>query len=350
MAGAVLWHNVAVPNLPKVLGRPTLAILPRVVDQLGFLYVESARIERDDNGVAAVTWTEGRVESDVAPSGATRTYLPTASLLSVLMGPGSTITQAAMTQVMRDGCVIGVAGAGGARCYGAMTHSDLTTRWLYKQAAAWADETTRTKVAKWMYARRFDTPTLAEDKTIAQLRGMEGQRVKDAYSKHARDVGAVFKRTLSVSDYNSLDPVNKALNAANQVLYGIVHSAVLALGASAGIGFVHTGSQRSFVYDIADLYKLDLSVPLAFQYTDEPNPDRLIRRHFRDRMRALRMLRMVVNDIRGCLTLGAEWDPDIADEDYVNDYGDLGVTYLWDPDKTTVPAKTNYAPGGYGPR
>jgi len=54
------------------------------------------------------------------------------------------------------------------------------------------------------------------------------------------------------------------LSAANASLYGVVHSAVAALGCSPGLGFVHTGHAHAFVHDMADLYKASVTIPAAF--------------------------------------------------------------------------------------
>ena len=318
------------PDLPQELRGPALAMLPRVVDQLGFLYVDMARVEMDDNGVCALIVTEEYGEE--------RTYLPTAAIAAVLLGPGTSITQPAATQLMRDGASLLYTGQGAVRCYGGMTHNDLTTKWLHKQASIWADDESRIEAARWLYARRFGDPELAEGKSLEQLRGMEGYRVKEAYKLEARRHGATFKRSLLEEDYDSLDPINKGLNAANQVLYGITHSAILAMGASPALGFIHSGSQRSFVYDIADLYKLTLSVPLAFTLRHTNNVDAAVRFQFRRRYKALRMAKTIVNDIQGVLTAGEEWDEEVAE-----DGADLGVTYLWDPERGALPAKRNYA-------
>ena len=319
-------------DLPRQLATPTLAMLPRVIDQLSYIYVDKARIEQDDNGTAAVFTT--------AEHGPQRVYLPTASVAAVLLGPGVAITTRAVTQICRDGAVIAIVGSGGVRCYGALTHNDLTTRWLHAQATAWADERTRTDTARWLYTRRFSNPDTAKGKTIAQLRGMEGHRVKAAYRTHGQKHGLPFQRAYTAhgnDDYDSLDPINKALNAANQVLYGIVHATILALGASPALGFIHSGSQRSFVFDIADLYKLEVSVPLAFKYGRVGNPDSVVRRHFRDKHRALRLAPRIVNDIQGALTLGQAWDNELEP------LGEEGVTRLWDPELGSVPARRNYA-------
>lgn len=320
------------PKLSQRLAAPSLVMLPRVIDQLSYVYIDTARVEQDDNGTAAVFETEQH--------GHQRVYLPTSSIAAVLLGPGVAVTTRAATQICRDGAVILLVGSGGVRCYGALTHNDLTTKWLHAQATAWADPTARTETARWLYARRFSDPEIAEGKTIAQLRGIEGHRVKTAYRALGQAHGVPFRRVLTAhntNDYDDIDPTNRALNAANQVLYGIVHATILALGASPALGFIHSGSQRSFVFDIADLYKLETSVPLAFKYGRVDNPDPVIRRHFRERHRALRMAPRIVNDIRGALTLGEEHD------DQMEPTPEEGVTRLWDPDIGSVPARRNYA-------
>ena len=320
------------PKLPTRLAAPSLAMLPRVVDQLGYLYVDMARIEQDDNGTVAVFSAEDH--------GLQRVYLPIASIAAMLLGPGVAITTRAAGQICKDGTAIALVGSGGVRCYGALTHNDLTTRWLHAQAAAWADKTTRTETARWLYARRFADPEIAAGKTIAQLRGLEGHRVKAAYRTFGRQYNLPFQRAYTNhdnEDYEALDSVNKALNAGNQVLYGIVHATILALGASPALGFIHSGSQRSFVFDIADLYKLEISVPLAFKYGRLDNPDPVVRRRFREKYRALRLAPRIVNDIRGALSLGEQWDSDLGR------IGEEGVTRLWDPELGSVPARHNYA-------
>ena len=318
------------PELAHRLAAPSLAMLPRVIDQLSFIYIDMARVEQDDNGTAACFETE--------KSGPQRVYLPTASIAAVLLGPGTSITAPAATQLCRDGASILFTGSAGVRCYGALTHNDLTTKWLHAQVSAWADPDTRTETARWLYTRRFNDPEIVKNKTIAQLRGLEGQRVKAAYRALSRKHGLPFQRILNAhnsDNYDTLDSANRALNAANQVLYGIVHATVLALGASPALGFIHSGSQRSFVFDIADLHKLDISVPAAFRYGRLDQPDPVVRRHFREQHRALRLAPLIVNDIQGALTLGKAWDEDLDPP--------TGVTTLWDPELGALPARRNYA-------
>jgi len=150
------------------LGTPTLAMLPRISDSLSFLYLESMRIVQDDTGVCA------QVEN---ACGTDRTYLPTAALACVLLGPGTSITQPALATFARHGTTLVCVGAGGVRSYANIMPSSLSTNWLTKQARIFADDTLRLDAATRMYRRRFST-TVPSGTTLAQLRGMEGQRVK----------------------------------------------------------------------------------------------------------------------------------------------------------------------------
>ena len=318
------------PKLPQRLNRPTLVMLPRVSDQLSFVYVDRARVERDDNGVHAIFRTEQR--------GVERVYLPTASTAAVLLGPGTSITQPAASQILSDGAVIVLSGESGAHFHGALTHKNLTTRWLHLQASLWADDTARAEVARRLYTLRFTDKTLAAGKTVDQLRGMEGHRVKNAYRTMSQRYGIPFRRAYDPQNFEESDPVNQALTTANQVLYSAVHSVVAALGASPALGFIHTGGQRSFVFDIADLYKLEIAVPVAFANAERSNPASATRAAIRKNWRMLRLTRRIVSDIQHVL------DPDQHSPGGFLATDDDGVVHLWSPELGALPAGKNYAP------
>ena len=315
------------PRLPNALHRPTLAMLPRVSDQLGFVYVDMARVERDDNGVHAVFRTKER--------GVERVYLPTASIAAMLLGPGTSITQPALSQVLRDGGVVVLVGQEGAHFHGAVSHSDLTTKWLHLQAEQWADAKLREEVARRLYRLRFTDQSLVEDKTIDQMRGMEGHRVKSAYRSLSQKHGVPFRRVYDPKDFFASDPVNQALTTANHILYGVVHSVIIALGASPALGFIHTGAQYSFVYDIADLYKLEIAAPLAFAAAKEGDAVSTLRRSIRRQFRMLKLTRRIVADIQNVL------DPDSTSRQQDPALDD-GVVYLWSPERGPLPAGMNY--------
>jgi CRISPR-associated protein Cas1 len=300
-------------------------MLPRVADSLSFLYMESVRIAQDDTGVLAY------VES---PRGMEQVYIPTAALSCVLLGPGTSITQPAMATLARHGTSLVCVGAGGVRSYANIAPASLTTGWLEKQAKIWADDALRVQAASRMYRQRFDLD-VPDDTTLAQLRGMEGQRVKAHYRLLAQKHRIPrFKRNYDPEKWDSQDPVNLALSAANTCLYGVVHAAVCALGCSPALGFVHSGTQLAFVYDVADLYKARLTIPLAFALHASTDPERTARTRLREEFRLLRLLPTIVTDIQNLLDLDAE---DVREDPSVD------MVHLWDPEIGQVPAGVNYA-------
>ncbi len=315
------------PDAKHRLGRPTLAMLPRVADCLSFLYMESVRITQDDTGVLAY------IES---PRGMEQVYIPTAALSCVLLGPGTSITQPALATFARHGTSLVCVGAGGVRSYATIAPASLTTGWLEKQAKIWADDGLRVQVASQMYRQRFNLD-VPEGTTLAQLRGMEGQRVKAFYRLLAQKHRIPrFKRNYDPAAWDSQDPVNLALSAANTCLYGVVHAAVCALGCSPALGFVHSGTQLAFVYDIADLYKARITIPLAFSLHASSNPERTARTRLREEFRLVRLLPTIVTDIQNLLDLDAE---DVREDPSVD------MVHLWDPDLGQVPAGVNYGDG-----
>lgn len=310
----------------RKLAAPTLAMLPRVADSLSFLYAEAVRIVQDDTGVCA------QVES---PKGVDRVYLPTAALACILLGPGTSITQPAMATIARHGTSLVCVGAGGVRSYAGIMPASLTTNWLEKQVRAWSDDDSRLQVAVRMYEMRFGSSSAPSGATLAQLRGLEGQRIKALYRLLATKYGIKrFKRNYDPDSWDDQDPVNKALSGANSCMYGVVHAAVLALGCSPALGFIHSGTQMSFVYDVADLYKARVTIPLAFSLHASDDPEREARRRLREEFRALKLMPQIVADIQTLL------DPGNTHTAGVDRSADL--VHLWDPQAGPLPAGVNY--------
>lgn len=305
------------------LAAPTVAMLPRIADSLSFLYLDVVRIVQDDTGVCA------QVDS---PRGADRVYLPTAALTCLPLGPGTSITQRALATLARHQTSVICVGAGGVRCYSAILPDSLTTTWLDKQVLAYTSDADRLAIATRMYQARFDEP-VDEGTTLTQLRGREGARMKALYRRYAdRHRTGRFRRSYDPDRWDTQDPVNLALSAANTCLYGIVHAAILALGCSPGLGFVHTGTQHAFVYDIADLYKARVTIPVAFSLHTSADPEREARRHFRDKLRLLRLLPQIVPDIQALL------DPNTKPAETP----DTDLVSLWDPHTGPLPGGVNY--------
>ncbi|WP_330334766.1 type I-E CRISPR-associated endonuclease Cas1e [Streptomyces sp. NBC_00536] len=304
-------------------------MLPRVADSLSFLYLDMVRVVQDDTGVCAQIRVDDN-RTDLV-------YLPTAALSCLLLGPGVSITTRAMATLARHGTSVVVTGAGGVRAYAAVLPDSLTTTWLEHQVHAVSDTDRRLAVAVRMYKMRFDNEVPA-GVDLDKLRGMEGQRMKALYRLLAQKHGiGRFRRNYHPDQWHEQDPVNLALSAANTCLYGIVHAALLALGCSPALGFVHSGTQHAFVYDVADLYKAQTTLPLAFSLHDSPDPERGARRKFREDLRLLRLLPRIVHDVQSLL----KPDSILPDED-PSERHHVDMVHLWDPKGGILPAGVNY--------
>lgn len=264
--------------------------LGRLGDRLSFAYVEHAVIDRQSNAVTI--WRDDGIAS-----------VPAAMLAALLLGPGTRITQAAVTLLASSGCSVAWTGEEGVRLYaGAMTAS-TSSGLLQRQAALVSNQRSRLAVARAMYGMRFPGEELS-GLSMQQLRGREGTRVRACYRREGDKAGIAWKgRKYDPSDWGAGDPVNQCLSAANSALYGICHAAVLHLGCSPGLGFVHTGHQLSFVYDVADLYKAEVTIPAAFTIAAAGGGDLggRVRRAVRDAIARTRLMPRIADDIRALL-------------------------------------------------
>ncbi len=283
--------------------------LARISDRMTFLYLEHAIVHRDGNAITV------RDERGVV-------HVPAATIASVMLGPGTTISHQAMMLLADSGACAVWIGEQGVRYYAHGRPLARTSRLLESQAALVSNQSSRLKVARAMYAQRF--PGEETDRlTMQQLRGREGARVRRAYRDAAQEFGVEWKaRDYRPDDFEASDALNMALSSATACLYGLVHAVVVALGCAPGLGFIHTGSDRSFVYDVADLYKVEIAVPVAFKVVagESDDIDGDVRRAMRDAMYDARLLDRCTRDIHQLL--GSAGD---ADSDYR-----LEVVQLWD--------------------
>ena len=301
---------------------PELPQLARAADRLTFVYLERCRVHRDANAITA-TDERGTV------------HIPASTLGTLMLGPGTTVTHQAMTLLHQSGVCAVWTGEEGVRYYGHGRPLAESSRLLEAQAKLFSTTRGRLKVAKAMYQMRFPGEDVS-GLTLQQLRGREGVRMRRAYRAAAEKYGIQWSsREYDPNDFAGGDAVNQALSAANAALYGVVHSVIVALGLSPGLGFVHTGNIRSFVLDVADLYKAELIIPLAFRLAAEQPPDMgsAARRAVRDLMVGGKFLQRCVNDLRVLLLdegADSEEDPDSS------------PLFLWGGFGDDVAANTNY--------
>ncbi|MGI6214862.1 MAG: type I-E CRISPR-associated endonuclease Cas1e [Christensenellales bacterium] len=263
--------------------------LPRIGDRVSFVYVEHTKINRKDS---AVTFVDSRGE----------VRMPAAIIGVLLLGPGTDISHRAVELIGDTGTSLVWVGEHGVRHYAHGRSLARSTRFLVKQAKLVSNTRTRLKVARKMYQMRFPNEDVSM-LTMQQLRGREGARVRNVYRRYARQHGVQWSgRDYNVEDFSSGTPVNQALSASNVCLYGLVHSVIVALGLSPGLGFIHTGHELAFVYDVADLYKADISIPLSFEIAAfaKAGDDigRLSRLKTRDAIVENKLLAKVVQDLQ----------------------------------------------------
>lgn len=278
--------------------------LTRVGDRLSFVYLDRAVIHCTDNAITAADGDGVR-------------HLPSATIGTLLLGPGTKISQQAIRLLGESGVGIVWVGEHGVRYYAGGRALSRSASFAEAQARLWANLRTRLEVVRSMYALRFPDEDPAGC-SRRQLLGMEGDRVKACYRIEAARTGIRWRgRQYVQGDFAASDPPNQAVTAAGQCMYGIAQSVVAALGCVPGLGFVHSGHELSFALDIADLYKTEIGIPVAFEVVAESEEDvgARVRRALRDRVHAAGLLERCVRDVKTLLAPGmAASAPQEADD------------------------------------
>ena len=239
----------------RLFVKVTRESLPQVKDKYPFLYLERGRLEVDDS---SIKWIDS--ENHIVP-------LPVATLNTLLLGPGTSITHEAVKTAVAANCSVSWVGEDSLLFYAAGFQPTSDTRNLRHQMEMATHPQKSVEAARRMFARRFPDVDLA-GKTLKEMMGMEGHRVRAIYLQKAEEYQVGWKgRQFVPGKFDLSDLTNQILTSANAALYGILCSAVHSMGYSVHIGFIHSGSPLPFVYDLADLYKEHLCIDLAFFMT-----------------------------------------------------------------------------------
>jgi len=282
---------------------PPLKPIP-IKDRLSVLFVEKGSLDVLDGAFVVVD------------KNGVRTHIPVGSVACLMLEPGSRVSHAAVTLASRVGCLLVWIGEAGVRLYASGQPGGARADRLLYQARLALDDDARLKVVRKMYALRFKEEP-PERRSVDQLRGIEGVRVRKMYELLARQYNVNWKyRGYDSNDWGSGDIPNRCLSSATACLYGICEAAILAAGYAPAIGFIHTGKPQSFVYDIADIFKFETVVPVAFRIAArKPGiPERDVRLACREIFRQSRLLHRIIPTIEEVLSAGGIPMPEAHEE------------------------------------
>lgn len=235
-----------------------------------------------------------------------RTQIPVGSIACIMLEPGTRVSHAAAKLASQVGTLLVWVGEAGVRLYAAGQPGGARSDRLLYQAKLALDEDLRLKIVRKMFDMRFGEPA-PRRRSVQQLRGIEGARVRETYKLLAKQYGIEWHgRRYDPKDWEKGDKINQCISAATACLYGITEAAILAAGYAPAIGFLHTGKPLSFVYDIADIYKFDTVIPIAFRVaaSNPSNPDREVRHACRESFRKNKILKKLIPGIEETLSAG----------------------------------------------
>lgn len=276
-----------------------------IKDRNSMIFVGMGRIDVKDGAFCVVDEVNGE-----------RMLIPVGSVVCIMLEPGTRVSHAAVRLAAQTGTLLIWVGEAGVRLYAAGQPGGARSDRLLYQAQLALDESLRLKVVRKMFELRFGEPA-PERRSVDQLRGIEGARVRKMYELLAKQYGVTWHgRRYDPKDWAKGDTVNQCLSAATACLYGVTEAAILAAGYAPAIGFLHTGKPLSFVYDIADIIKFETVVPVAFRVAAKSPalPDRETRLACRDAFRASKVLTTLIPLIEDVLAAG-EISPPLPPED-----------------------------------
>lgn len=282
---------------------PSLRPIP-IKERLSILYIEKGQLDVLDGAFVVVDVT------------GVRTHIPVGGVACLMLEPGTRVSHMACALAARVGTLLVWIGEAGVRLYSAGQPGGARSDRLLYQARLALDDDLRLKVVRKMYAMRFGEEP-PQRRSVEQLRGIEGARVRELYKRLAAQYGVEWRaRNYDVEAWDAGDLPNRCLSAATASLYGVTEAAVLAAGYAPAVGFIHTGKPLSFVYDVADVFKFETVVPVAFKVAAArgSNPEREVRLRCRDIFRETRLLERIIPAIEEMLSAGGIEPPQAAPE------------------------------------
>jgi CRISPR-associated protein Cas1 len=266
-----------------------------IKDRVSMIFIQYGRIDVKDGAFVVVDKLN-----------AERMLIPVGSVACLMLEPGTRVSHAAVKLAATTGTLLIWVGEAGVRLYSAGQPGGARSDKLLYQAKLALDDDLRLKVVRKMFEMRFGEPA-PERRSVNQLRGIEGARVRKTYELMAKQYGVKWQgRRYDPKDWEAGDVINRCLSAATSCLYGVTEAAVLAAGYAPAVGFIHSGKPLSFVYDVADIFKFETVVPVAFKVAAKhpSNPDSEVRIACRDIFRSSKLLKKIIPSIEEMLSAG----------------------------------------------
>lgn len=266
-----------------------------IKDRNSMIFVGMGRIDVKDGAFVVIDEVNGE-----------RMHIPVGSIACLMLEPGTRISHMAVKLAAATGTLLIWVGEAGVRLYSAGQPGGARSDKLLYQAKLALDEDLRLKIVRKMFEVRFGEPA-PQKRSVDQLRGIEGARVRKTYQVLAKQYGVDWKgRRYDPKAWDNADIANRCISAATACLYGVTEAAILAAGYAPAIGFLHTGKPLSFVYDIADLIKFETVVPVAFKVAAKSPyaPDKDVRIACREIFRSTKTLKRLIPLIEEVLSAG----------------------------------------------
>jgi CRISPR-associated protein Cas1 len=282
---------------------PSLKTIP-IKERLSILFIERGHLDVLDGAFVVVDKT------------GVRTHVPVGGVACLMLEPGTRVSHAACALAAQVGTLLIWIGEAGVRLYSSGQPGGARADCLLYQAKLALDPDLRLKVVRKMYAIRFGEEP-PQRRSVEQLRGVEGARVREMYKRIAQKFGVEWKaRNYDRNEWDAADMPNRCLSVATSCLYGVTEAAVLAAGYAPAVGFIHTGTSLSFVYDVADVYKFETVVPIAFRIASRSpgNPEQQVRLACRDVFRETKLLEHIIPGIEDMLSAGEIKPPEQFDD------------------------------------
>lgn len=266
-----------------------------IKDRNSMIFIGKGRIDVRDGAFVVIDEVNGE-----------RMHIPVGSVVCIMLEPGTRISHAAVKLAAATGTLLIWVGEAGVRLYSVGQPGGARSDKLLYQAKLALDDELRLKVVRKMFEIRFKEAA-PQRRSVDQLRGIEGARVRATYKLLAKQYGVEWNgRKYDPKDWARGDVINQCISAATSCLYGVTEAAILAAGYAPAIGYLHTGKPLSFVYDIADLIKFDTVVPVAFKIAAKhpKRPDQEVRLACREIFRTSKTLRNLIPLIEEVLAAG----------------------------------------------